>query len=348
MDAFSPVLVNNIVLPNHFSLAPINTGHFFNGHMQKKFVDFYRQRAGNYVGTTYVGNVAIDENLVTNPRTSFFSQENYSEWAELAEIISLQGSIPAIQLGCRFSQIPAMREWINCNPEEYITQARNEIGIFAKEQLDLIMEKFLSAAQIAWQSGFKVLQIHAAHGYLLSLLCNPVFNPRDDEYNSKDLLFLRKLVSALSDRLPGAILDIRISFLYGVRDRDAEIKAGFELLDNLAGMPVHIISVSNGIYNINKDYIYPPAAISEEQYISFGNALSKKYPNKYWSIAGNLHDIWKLMRAENSENLLFSFGRQLICDPLFIDKYVNHHEEDIIQCTHCGKCHYYSHFENSL
>lgn len=348
MGVFSPVLVNNIALPNRFSLAPINTGAFLNGHMQKKFVDFYRQRSGNYVGTTYVGNVAIDKNMVTNSGTAYFSQENYPEWVELAEIISLQGSIPAIQLGCRFSQIPAMREWVNRNPEEYITQARSEISKFTKEQLDLLIENFISTAQIAWQSGFKVLQIHAAHGYLLSLLCNPVFNHRDDEYNSNDLLFLRKLVLDLSDRMPEAILDIRISFLYGVRDRDTEIKAGFELLDNLARMPIHIISVSNGVYNINKDYIYPPAAVSEEQYISFGNILSKKYPNKYWSIAGNLHDIKKLTLSENSENLLFSFGRQLICDPLFINKYVNHHEEEIIQCTHCGKCHYYSHFGNSL
>lgn len=347
MGVFSPVLVNNIFLPNHFSLAPINTGLFFKGHMRKEFIDFYRKRAGNYIGTTYVGNVAIDENTVTNPGTAYFSKENFSEWAELAEIISSQGSVPAIQLGCRFSRIPAMREWINCNPEEYISQVRNEIGMFAKEQIDLLIEKFLSAAQFAWQCGFKVLQVHAAHGYLLSLLCNPVFNSRDDEYNPNDLLFLKKLMSALSDRLPEAILDIRISFLYGVRDRNAEIKAGLELLDNLVRMPVHIISVSNGVYNINKNYIYPPATVSEEQYISFGNTLSRKYPDKYWSIAGNLHDIRKLTLGKG-EKLLFSFGRQLICDPTFICKYVNHQEERIIQCTHCGKCHYYSRFESSL
>ena len=347
MGCFSPVSVNGVVFPNHFSFAPINTGLFLNGHMRKEFMEFYRRRAGNHLGTTYVGNVAVDENMVTNSGTAYFSQENFSEWTELAEMICSQGSVPAIQLGCRFSQIPAMHEWINPNPGDYIEQARNEISLFAKEQLDMIMEKFLSAAQMAWRCGFKVLQIHAAHGYLLSLLCNPDFNSRDDEYNPYDLLFLKKLISALSNRLPKAILDIRVSFLYGIRDRDTEMEAGFGLLDRLTRMPVHIISISNGIYNINKNYIYPPATVSEEQYISFGNTLARKYPNKYWSIAGNLHNIGVLIQ-NNDENLLFSFGRQLICDPLFIEKYVNHQEDKIIQCTHCGKCHYYSHRESSL
>lgn len=348
MSIFSPITINNVTFPNHFSLAPINTGHFYNGHMLKDFTEFHRQRSGKYIGATYVGNVAVNARMVTNPRTAYFSSINYHEWIQLAEIINLNGSIPAIQLGCRFSKIPAMRAWINKNPEEYIEQARKEIASFDKSELDAIMEDFLDAAKTAWKSGFKVIQIHAAHGYLFSLLANSLFNCRHDEYNSKDLTFLKRLIEKIAKELPNAILDIRISFFNGIQDREAELQAGFELLEKLVSTPIHIIGISNGIYNINKNYIYPPASVSEEEYIAFGTMLSNRYPTKYWNIAGNLHDISKLSRIKSSENLFFSFGRQLICDPYFISKYINNQEQDIIHCTYCGKCHYYSNHKESL
>ena len=348
MSILSPIAINSTIFPNHFSLAPINTGFFLNGHMEKNFFDFYCQRSGNYIGTTYIGNVAVNSKMVTNPRTAYFSKENYHEWVKLAEIISLNGSVPAIQLGCRFSSIPAMREWKSKNPIQYIEQARSEIASISKTQLDLILDSFLNTAKIAHECGFKVIQVHAAHGYLLSLLCNPLFNSRQDEYKFSDLFFLKKLTEGIAKELPNVVIDVRISFLCGIQDRKAEMQIGFDLLDKLVSLPIHIISISNGIYNINKNYIYPPASVSEDEYISFGTLLSGRYPNLFWNIAGNLHNINKLYCIENSNKLFFSFGRQLMCDPFFISKSLANQEQDIVRSTYCGKCHYYSNYKDSL
>lgn len=346
MGAFSPVSINGLTIPNHLALAPINTGYFWNGHIQPEFFDFYRKRSGS-MGIAYVGNVAIAPDLATNPRTAYFSAENRAEWIELAEIIRRQGSVPAIQLGCRCSQIPAMREWVNADPEKYLAQARAEISSLPRVQLQQFMKMFLSTAKEAWNCGFRILQIHAAHGYLLSLLCTSQLNGREDEFNAHDLEFLNTLAADLADQLPDAVLDIRISFLLGINDRAAEIEAGFLLLDQLVKMPFHVISISNGIYNIDKNYIYPPQSVSEERYLSFAGKLVRRYHEKFWNIAGNLHDLNKISQAAD-DRLLFSFGRQMICDPEFVEKYLAHREEDIVLCTHCGKCHYFSNNESAL
>ena len=347
MNIFSPVLLKDLVIPNHLALAPINIGHFIDGHMQKDFLEFYRQRSGHYIGVTYVGNVAIEKELVTNPRTAYFSHNNIAEWIELVQMIQEQGSIPAIQLGCRFSKAPPMRGWINRNPREYIEIVRRELKELPKEILDMIMEKFYEAAFTASTCGFKILQIHAAHGYLLSLLCSSTFNPREDEYNANDLLFLKKLGKKISENIPEVVLDIRISFLHGIEETLIEEKKGMLFLEKLVEMPFHIISVSNGIYNINKNYIYPNKKSGEKEYLVFGKKISQKYPGKYWNIAGNLHSL-DIIGDYCSNNLLFSFGRQMICDPLFIEKYVSHRADEIILCNHCGKCHYFSNYKDSL
>lgn len=346
MGIFSPVSINGLALPNHLALAPINTGYFLNGHIQPACFEFYRRRSGS-VGTVYVGNAAIAPDLATNPRTAYFSPDNRAEWVELAKTIRRQGSVPAIQLGCRYSKIPAMREWVNADPQAYLARAREEIMALPRAQLQRLMQLFLSAAEDAWACGFQVIQLHAAHGYLLSLLCTPEINSRTDEFNAHDLEFLNALVAELARRLPEAVLDIRVSFLLGIRDHKAEAEAGYALLDRLVKMPFHVISLSNGIYNIDKNYIYPPQSASEEQYLTFAGELVQRYREKYWSIAGNLHDLGSISRAEN-RRLLFSFGRQMICDPEFVEKYLAHREEEIVLCTHCGRCHYFSNHENAL
>lgn len=346
MGIFSSFSINSLTVPNHLALAPINTGLFLNGHLLPECFDFFQERSGS-VGITYVGNAAISPELGTNPHTAYFSPENRSEWTELARIIRSRGSVPAIQLGCRHSHIPAMREWVNPNPDEYITQAREEIASLSRERLAWIMEQFLSSAKEAWNCGFPILQIHAAHGYLLSLLCSTVFNPREDGFNARDLEFLHRLASDLASLLPGAVLDIRISFLLGIQDAASETAAGFLLLDQLQTMPFHMISISNGIYNINKNYIYPPQSVSEEQYLSFGGTLLRRYPDKFWNIAGNLHNLNTISQTAE-DRLVFSFGRQMICDPRFVEKYLAHREKEITLCTHCGECHYFSNQENAL
>lgn len=347
MDIFSPIMINGLMIPNHLLLAPINIGHFIEGHRQKEFIDFYSKRSGNHIGVTYVGNVAIEQEMGTNSTTAYFSNSNLEEWIELVHLIQENGSVPAIQLGCYFSKIKPMRGWINNHPREYIELVRKELGELSKATLDMLMEQFYDTACKAYQCGFKIIQLHAAHGYLLSLLCSPFFNPREDEYNPFDLLFLEKLALKISNNIPSAVLDIRLSFLCGIDERLKEEKEAFVFVEKIANMPFHIISVSNGIYNINKNYIYPGKNISEEGYLSFGKMLSQKYPDKYWNIAGNLHSL-ELINKYYSNNLLFSFGRQMICDPLFIEKYISNRTDEIILCSHCGKCHYYSNYESSL
>lgn len=322
-------------------MAPINTGLFYNGHLTDNYYDFHSKRSGNNIGIVYVGNVAIDKKMLTNSNTAYFTKDNLSEWTRLTDTISKKGSVPAIQLGCRISRIPAMRELVNNKPNEYIEKARDEINKLSVSEIDHVVDQFIDAAKKAYACGFKILQIHAAHGYFLSLLCNPIFNFRKDKYNVTDALCIKNIIYCLAKELPDVLLDVRISFLSGINPCTAEIEAGFKLLNLLSALPLDIISISNGIYNIDKRYIYPLNDNSEKIILKFGNQLAKQFPDKLFNLAGNLSNVKKLLEYE-SDNLLFSFGRQLLCDPEFITKSLNNQESLIRRCSYCGQCHYYS------
>ena len=80
--------------------------------------------------------------------------------------------------------------------------------------IDAVVDDFAAAARRAIDAGFQVLEIHAAHGYLLHEFLSPLSNHRDDEYGgsleNRARLLLR-VVDAVRDAAPDAPLFVRFS-----------------------------------------------------------------------------------------------------------------------------------------
>ncbi|MFL0269176.1 hypothetical protein [Candidatus Clostridium radicumherbarum] len=187
----------------------------------------------------------------------------------------------------------------------------------------------------------------SAHGYFLSLLLSETFNCRKDIYGIDRTLAIREIISKITETEPGIILDLRISLLEGINSKDEDLIYKSSLLSKLVDTEVDIISISNGIYNINKDMIYPPKSDGSNVYLDYGIYFSKKYPKKIWNIAGNIDDFYVIDKIE-AENLTFSIGRLLLSDPYAIVKASRFDDDKINNCNGCNRCHYYSHSEGSL
>ncbi len=99
-----------LVIPSRFFLAPINTGFAQNGYPTKSFVEFYKKRSGHKIGITYIGNVSIGEEWISNPNTPYLAAETQDVWKELSNCIKCNGSIPGIQLACRASKKKRLKD----------------------------------------------------------------------------------------------------------------------------------------------------------------------------------------------------------------------------------------------
>ena len=69
-----------------FVFAPINIGTANQGFIDKIFSDFYIERSGKNIDLTYIGNVAIDSQYVTNSRTPLFLNQTFLNGMDLSII----------------------------------------------------------------------------------------------------------------------------------------------------------------------------------------------------------------------------------------------------------------------
>jgi 2,4-dienoyl-CoA reductase-like NADH-dependent reductase (Old Yellow Enzyme family) len=284
--------------------------------------------------------VAIDSDSVTNDNTLFFTK-SFGEWRKLVEEICSNGSLPGIQIACRTSKLKPPRRWINQDTDSYIRLIQDEVASHPEIFLEEVAEKFIQSAQIAYEVGFKVIQIHAAHGYFISNFLNSKLNCRKDIYGTEKTFLLKTIVKGIRSTLPKVILDIRISLLDGLESQEIEITQKDAIVQKIAELDVDIISFSNGMYDIDKQLIYPPAEWGHGVFINLVLPFSLQYPDKIWNIAGNIWDL-SLLPPNLPGNISFSVGRSLIADPDFVLKSIQGLHENIQGCTRTNLCHYYS------
>ena len=135
------------------------------------------------------GNVMVDHRAMTGPGGVVLASDRHAErfraWAAVA---ASRGAQVCMQLSYPGRQMPAALKQDTIAPSE----VPMDLGNFSKQfappramsEADIadVLARFIRAAVLAEQFGFSGVQIHAAHGYLLSQFLSPITNKRTDRW----------------------------------------------------------------------------------------------------------------------------------------------------------------------
>jgi 2,4-dienoyl-CoA reductase-like NADH-dependent reductase (Old Yellow Enzyme family) len=117
------------------------------------------------------------------------------------------------------------------------------------EGIKQVTDAFVQAAQRSLQAGFKVIEIHAAHGYLIHQFLSPLANQRQDEYGGSfenRTRLLREVVQQVREVWPETYpLFVRISATDWV-DKGWDIEQSIAVSDKLKSLGVDLIDASSG------------------------------------------------------------------------------------------------------
>jgi len=203
------------------------------------------------------------EGRITPHDVGLWNDEQESSFARIASFVAAQGALPGMQLGHAGRKASHARPWegrapltpseggwqtVAPGPEPWapgglIPRALDRDGIVA------VVEAFRHSARRSLRAGFRVLEIHAAHGYLLHQFLSPLSNRRMDEYGGSwenRVRLLLECVAAVRSVWPEELpLFIRIS-------ASDWIDGGWTIADSvilgrrLKGVGVDLIDCSSG------------------------------------------------------------------------------------------------------
>lgn len=345
-DVFFPVTLSGVVLPSRLFLAAINTGFAESGGPSEALIRFHESRSGPEIGISMVGNVAVAASGSTNPRTAVLqNSSNLGPYGELADRIRARGSLPGIQLSMSLASLAPGRNWVTKDRNAEQVRLRALVAQLDDREVQRYLDQFVIAARLAASVGFSVIQLHAAHGYFLSLLLSPLVNGRAGRFaHSSDWLdvFAGEFVAACGE----ALVSSRISMRSGLSSNSADellnarsvaaamVKAGVDMLD-----------FSAGFYTVDRRQIYP--GIEKGPLPAASEALRIcREVGAFGVVSGNISDLRSMPPI--SEQSGIAVGRALIADPDFARKsYLGMHDE-IVRCRRTAHCHYFSRGKNAI
>ncbi|MCK6081462.1 NADH:flavin oxidoreductase/NADH oxidase [Microbacterium sp. EYE_5] len=173
-------------------------------------------------------SAVVPEGRISPGDTGLWNDAQRDAWAPIVAAIHSRGAAAGIQLahaGRKAStwrpfddergSVPVERGgWATVAPSAIAFDGYAEPAALDTAGIERLVTSFADAARRADEAGFDLLEVHAAHGYLLHQFLSPLSNHRDDEYGgsleNRARLLLR-VVEAVRDAAPGRILAVRFS-----------------------------------------------------------------------------------------------------------------------------------------
>jgi 2,4-dienoyl-CoA reductase-like NADH-dependent reductase (Old Yellow Enzyme family) len=243
---FRPITFRSVTVRNRIMLSPMcqysavegmpNDWHFV--HLGARAV------GGAGIVSTEATHVEARGRITPNC-LGLWNDAQRDAFRRIAGFVAAQGAVPAIQLGHAGRKASTARPWDGSRPLGAAAGGWNVIGPSAvafadgyptpremdRDAIAAVIESFASAARRAAEAGFKLIELHCAHGYLAHQFLSPLSNRRTDAYGgslANRARFLMEMVDGVRGSWPAELpLFVRLSCTEWVA-------GGWELADAIA------------------------------------------------------------------------------------------------------------------
>jgi len=227
---FSPLKIRSLTLKNRIMVSPMCQYSSQDGFANDwHFVHLGSRAVGGAAIVCTEATAVCPEGRISPHDLGIWKDEHITELKRITQFIEKQGAIPAMQLahaGRKASvtepwngdKLIPEREggWQTVAPSAIVFSADKAMPVALTEtEISKIVADFKAATLRAMQAGFKILEIHGAHGYLLNEFMSPLSNKRTDQYGGSfdnRIRFLLEVIAAIRSVWPEELpLFLRIS-----------------------------------------------------------------------------------------------------------------------------------------
>jgi anthraniloyl-CoA monooxygenase len=272
---FAPFKLRGMTLKNRVVVSPMAQYKAVEGCPTDWHLVHYGERAKGGAGLVSTEMTCVSpEGRITPGCTGMYAPEHEAAWKRIVDFVHAEteakiccqlghsGPKGSTQLGWEDMDAPLRHgNWPLMAASDVPWSPRNQWPkAMDRADMDLVREQFVTAARMADRAGFDMLELHCAHGYLLSSFITPLTNRRTDEYGGSienSMRFPLEVFDAMRAVWPaGKPISVRISASDWVGGDGIEARDAVEIARMLQQAGVDICDVSAGQTSIRAKPVY--------------------------------------------------------------------------------------------
>ena len=272
---FAPFKLRNMELKNRVVVSPMAQYKAEDGCPNDWHLSHYGERAKGGAGLVYTEMTCVSaEGRITPGCPGLYAPEHEEGWARLTNFVHAHtdakiccqighaGRKGSTQLGWETMDAPLVDgNWdivsASAIPWSDINATPRAI---TKSEMDQVRKQFVASAEMAARAGFDMIELHAAHGYLVSSFLSPVSNVREDEYGGSlenrlrwPLEVFNAMRAVWPDDCP---MSVRISANDWVGDAGVTPEEAVEIARAFKSAGADLIDVSAGQTTVDAKPVY--------------------------------------------------------------------------------------------
>ena len=345
---YEPFRLNGLELKNRLVMAPMHTKFASeSGEVTDRLISYLAERARGGVGLIVLENTCVDwvyGRPMGNP-VSIHDDMCRSGLSNIPLAVHRYGAKIVTQLQHTGRQnvrsnIPGGRQPVA--PSAVQSKRGGDLPrALQEEEIEAIIQMFVEGARRTREAGFDGVELHGAHGYLLTQFFSPHCNRRTDQWGGSlanrarfPVEVVRRIRREVGDDFP---------ILYRM-SAEERIPGGTTLEDTLqlVGMleqaGVDCFDVSAGIYD-SIEAIYSLYGQAPGALLPLATAVKRASEKPVIGISRLGWDLEYAAQAVTDGRVdLVSMGRSLLADPYLPKKHYEGAREEIIPCIACNDC----------
>ena len=256
---FTPItLSNGTTIKNRFFKSAMSEGMGTRDFQPKKNIaTLYKRWAEGGTGLIITGNIMVDPKGTAEPGNIVFDKNSNMEilknWAKQGQ---QHGAKVMVQLNHPGKQVPKTIAKETVAPSAVpLGNGLNKLfstpRVLTTSEVEELVQKFVTSAKVAKEAGFSGVQIHAAHGYLISQFLSPHDNIRTDKYGGS----LENRMRFLKEIFLGIREELGRDFPIGIKINSTDFKEdglteedSLKTIVELANLGLDFVEISGGTY----------------------------------------------------------------------------------------------------
>lgn len=330
---FTPLQLGNVTLPNRICISPMCQYSCQDGMVTDWHLVHLGARAVGGAGLVMVEATAVEpRGRISDRCVGIWSEEHCVKLKQICDFITSQNSVPAIQLahaGRKASTYPPYhpkgRQAIPDEDGGWDTIGASPIAFgngndrvpkeATQEDIDFVKASFVQAAQRAVKCGFKIIELHFAHGYLVQSFLSPASNKRTDKYGGSFENRIRLALEIVEDVKAILPQDYPVFVRLSCTEYTPEgwdLDQSIQLCHQLKRLGINLIDCSSGgnIATSKKSFIY-----NNVDQVSLAESIQKEVDIPTGAVGCIVNPRWAEEILQSKKATLVLIGRISLDDP---------------------------------